>query len=65
MGVGGGGIVVCERLLLLVGGSDDGRLLACLKMSNATSLGRWRGFRLYYKGGKRFFSVTPLRRSGN
>ncbi len=61
-GVGGGGIVVCARLLLLAG-SDDERLLARLKMSDATPLGRWRGFKL--REGRKGFFVTPLRPSGN
>jgi len=60
-GVGGGGIILCVRLLLLAR-SDDERLLARLKMSDATPVGRWRGFRLHYEG--RFF-VTPLRPSSN
>jgi len=29
--------------------SDDERLLARLKMSDVTPLGRWRGFRLHYE----------------
>ena len=64
--VGGGGIVARARLLLLAG-SDDGRLLARLKMSDATSLGRWRGFKLDYEAGSSggFFFVKPLRPSTN
>jgi hypothetical protein len=62
-GVGGGGYVVCVRLLLLVG-CNDKRLLARLKMSGATPLGRGRGFRLHGEG-RRVFFVTPRRRSGN
>jgi len=54
-GVGGGRIVICARLPLLAR-SDDRRLLACLKMSDATPLGgcrvrRWRGFKLRYEVG--------------
>jgi len=60
-GVGGGGIVVCARLLLLAG-SDNRRLLARLKMSDARPLGRWSGFRLPSEG---HFFVTPLRPPGN
>jgi len=62
-GVGGGGVVVCARLLLLAG-FDDERLMTRLKMGDATPLGRWRGFKLLYGGG-RFFFVTPHRRSAN
>jgi hypothetical protein len=57
-GVGGGGIIVRARLLLLAG-SDE--LLARLEMSDATPLGRWKGFRLHYG---RLVSVTPQRPSG-
>jgi hypothetical protein len=63
-GVGGGGYVVCARLLLLVG-CDDERLLARLKMSDATPLGRGRRFRLHGEGRTGFFFVTIRRRSGN
>jgi hypothetical protein len=62
-GVRGGGFIVCTRLLLLVE-CDDERLLARLKMGNATPLGSGRGFRLHGNG-KRGFLVTPLRPSGN
>jgi len=60
----GGGIVVCTRLLLLVGSSNE-RLLGRLKVSNATLLGRWRGFKLHYGVGRRAFFVKPLRPLGN
>jgi hypothetical protein len=63
MGVGGGGYVVCARLLLLVGCSDE-ILLARLKVSDATPLGRGRGFRLHDER-KWGSSVTPARPSGN
>ena len=45
-GAGGEGIVVYARLLLLAG-SDDGRL-AHLKMSDATPLQEWSGFKLLH-----------------
>jgi hypothetical protein len=42
------------------------RFLARLKMSNATPLGRWRGFKLRYDGGSKVFVyVTPLHPSSN
>jgi hypothetical protein len=62
-GAGGGGYVVCARLLLLVGW-DDQRLLARLKMSGATPLGKGRGFRLHGEG-RKVFSVTLRRLSEN
>jgi hypothetical protein len=52
--VGDGGIIVCGRRLLLAG-SDDERLLACLRISDVMPLGRWRGFRLH---SERLFLVT-------
>jgi hypothetical protein len=55
--VGGRGIVVCARLLLFAGSNDE-RLLARLKMSDAMSLGRWRGFKLH-EGRKRFLVMLP------
>jgi len=62
--VGGGGIVVCAKLLLLAGSGNE-RLLGRLKVSDATPLGRWRGFELGYRVGRRVFFVKPLRPSGN
>jgi hypothetical protein len=55
-GVRARGYVICASLLLLVR-CDDGRF--CLKMSNATPLGRGRGFRLHT------LFVMPLCRSVN
>ena len=56
-GAGGGeGVVVCARLLPLAG-SDDGRLLARLKMSDAMPLRGWSGFKPPH--------VTSPRPSGN
>ena len=60
----GGGIVVCARLLLLARSSNE-RLLGRLKVSDATPLGRWRGFKLRYGVGRRAFFVKPLRPSDN
>ena len=53
MGAGGGGIA--RARLLLLAGSDDGRLLAHLRMSDATPLLGWRRFELLH--------VTPHRPS--
>jgi hypothetical protein len=49
--------------LLLLARSDDERFLAHLKMSDATPLGRWRGSKLHYEGGRKglfFEMVTPI-----
>jgi hypothetical protein len=49
--------------LLPLARSDDGRFLARLKMSDATLLGRWRGSKLHYEGGRKglfFETVMPI-----
>jgi hypothetical protein len=66
-GVGAGEIVAFARLLLLAR-PDDERPLACLKLSDATPLGRWRGFKLHDKWGRKGFcfdTVTPICPSTN
>ena len=67
MGVGAGGIVAFARLLPLAG-FDDERLLARLRMGDATPLGRWREFKLHNEGGRNglfFETVPPICPSGN
>jgi hypothetical protein len=56
--MGGRGYVVC----LLVG-CDDKKLLARLKMSDVSPLGRGRGFMRHME--ERLDFLTPLRSSGN
>ena len=66
-GVGARGIVAFARLLPLAG-PDDEKLLAHLKMSDATPLGRWRGFKLHNEWGRKdcfFEMVTPFCPSTN